>query len=193
MPVEMIVDQWNPRVRKYRFAPFCYGPKSCPLYRAGAAWALRRRSWGCISHGLWTDRGVDAASTPQDAAEAQARIAAPNPRQRLGHGTSQAQANASRPPGMLGSLRIMARASTRRGTRMSTALEDIKEKAQQLSEMERAELALALIESLDGPPDADVEEAWRIEIERRVGQIERGEVQPIPGDEVLERLRRRLR
>jgi len=76
---------------------------------------------------------------------------------------------------------------------MSTTLEDIKEKAQQLSEMERAELARALIESLDGPPDADVEEAWRIEIERRVGQIERGEVQPIPGDEVLERLRRRLR
>jgi putative addiction module component (TIGR02574 family) len=76
---------------------------------------------------------------------------------------------------------------------MSTTLEDIKEKAQQLSEMERAELALALIESLDGPPDADVEEAWRIEIERRVGEIERGEVQPVPGDEVLERLRRRLR
>lgn len=76
---------------------------------------------------------------------------------------------------------------------MSTTLEDIKEKAQQLSEMERAELALTLIESLDGPPDADVEEAWRIEIERRVGQIERGEVQPVPGDEVLERLRRRLR
>ncbi|MFO1364411.1 MAG: addiction module protein [Burkholderiales bacterium] len=75
---------------------------------------------------------------------------------------------------------------------MSITLEDIKEKAQQLSEMERAELALALIESLDGPPDADVEEAWRVEIERRVGQIDRGEVQPIPGDEVLERLRRRL-
>ncbi len=76
---------------------------------------------------------------------------------------------------------------------MSITLEDIKEKAQQLSEMERAALALALIESLDGPPDADLEEAWRIEIERRVGQIERGEVQPIPGDEVLKRLRRRLR
>ncbi len=35
MPVEMIVDQWNPSVRKYRFETFCYGPKSCPLYRAG--------------------------------------------------------------------------------------------------------------------------------------------------------------
>jgi putative addiction module component (TIGR02574 family) len=76
---------------------------------------------------------------------------------------------------------------------MSAAFEDIKEKAAKLSELERAELALALIESLDGPPDADVEEAWRIEVERRLTQIERGEVQLIPGDEVLERLRHRLR
>jgi putative addiction module component (TIGR02574 family) len=76
---------------------------------------------------------------------------------------------------------------------MSTTFEDIKEKAAQLSELERAELALALIESLDGPPDTDVEEAWRIEVERRLAQIERGEVQLIPGDEVLERLRHRLR
>jgi putative addiction module component (TIGR02574 family) len=76
---------------------------------------------------------------------------------------------------------------------MSTTFEDINEKAAQLSEPERAELALALIESLDGPPDADVDEAWRIEVERRLGQIERGEVQLIPGDEVFERLRHRLR
>jgi putative addiction module component (TIGR02574 family) len=76
---------------------------------------------------------------------------------------------------------------------MSTTFEDIKEKAAQLSELERAELALALIESLDGRPDADVEEAWRIEVERRLAQIERGEVQLIAGDEVLERLRHRLR
>ncbi len=79
------------------------------------------------------------------------------------------------------------------GPSMSTTFEDIKEKAAQLSELERAELALALIESLDGPPDADVEEAWRIEVERRLGQIERGEVQLLRGDEVLERLRHRLR
>ena len=75
---------------------------------------------------------------------------------------------------------------------MSSALAELKEKASQLSETERAELALSLIESLDGSPDADVEEAWRIEIERRVGQIERGEVELIPGDEVFARLRRRL-
>jgi putative addiction module component (TIGR02574 family) len=77
---------------------------------------------------------------------------------------------------------------------MSDTLADLKERAAQLSEAERAELALALIESLDGPAetDVDVEEAWRVEIERRTAQIERDEVHPIPGDEVFERLRRRL-
>jgi putative addiction module component (TIGR02574 family) len=75
---------------------------------------------------------------------------------------------------------------------MGNALAEIKEKASQLPEAERAELALSLIESLDGPADAGVDEAWRLEIERRVGQIERGEVQLIPGDEVFARLRRRL-
>jgi hypothetical protein len=36
MPVEMIIDHWNPSQKRYRFETFCYGPKSCPLYRAGA-------------------------------------------------------------------------------------------------------------------------------------------------------------
>jgi len=75
---------------------------------------------------------------------------------------------------------------------MSNTLAELKERASQLSEAERAELALSLIESLDGPAEPGVEEAWRIEIERRIGQIERGEVQLIPGDEVFARLRRRL-
>ena len=75
---------------------------------------------------------------------------------------------------------------------MSKMLAELKEKAAQLSEAERAELALALIESLDGPAETGVDEAWRVEIERRLAQVERGEVQLIPGDEVFERLRRRL-
>lgn len=75
---------------------------------------------------------------------------------------------------------------------MSDMLTELKKKAAQLSDAERAELALSLIESLDGPGDPDVEEAWRVEIERRIGQIDRGEVQLIPGDEVFARLRRRL-
>lgn len=75
---------------------------------------------------------------------------------------------------------------------MQNMLAEIKEKASQLSESEKAELALSLIESLDGSADPDVEESWRLEIERRVGQIKRGEVQLISGDEVFARLRRRL-
>lgn len=75
---------------------------------------------------------------------------------------------------------------------MSDMLADLKIKASRLSDAERAELALSLIESLDGPADPDVEEAWRLEIERRVGQVDRGEVKLIDGDEVFARLRRRL-
>jgi len=75
---------------------------------------------------------------------------------------------------------------------MSDMLAELKEKASQLSDAERAELALALIESLDGPADPDVEEAWRVEIERRIGQVQRGEVELIPGDQVFAKLRRRL-
>ena len=75
---------------------------------------------------------------------------------------------------------------------MSSKLVELKQKAAQLSDAERAELALSLIESLDGPADPDVEEAWRLEIERRLGQVERGEVQLVSGDEVFARLRRRL-
>ena len=35
MAVDMIVDQWNPSRRRYRTETFCYGPLSCPVYRAG--------------------------------------------------------------------------------------------------------------------------------------------------------------
>jgi len=75
---------------------------------------------------------------------------------------------------------------------MSTVLDELKQKATQLSESERAELALSLIESLDGEADAGIDEAWQAEIDRRVAEIDRGDVQLIPGDEVFARLRRKL-
>lgn len=37
MAVEIIVDHWNPSIRQYRSETFCYGPKSCSIYRAGSA------------------------------------------------------------------------------------------------------------------------------------------------------------
>jgi len=75
---------------------------------------------------------------------------------------------------------------------MSTVLDELKQKATQLSESERAELALSLIESLDGEADTGIDEAWQAEIDRRVAEIDRGDVQLIPGDEVFARLRRKL-
>ncbi len=35
MAVEMIIDQWNPSKVRWRRETFCYGPKSCALYKAG--------------------------------------------------------------------------------------------------------------------------------------------------------------
>lgn len=35
MPVEIILDHWNPGPRRYRTETFCYGPLSCPVYKPG--------------------------------------------------------------------------------------------------------------------------------------------------------------
>jgi len=35
MPVTMIIDQWDPSKKRYRYETFCYGPKSCSLYKPG--------------------------------------------------------------------------------------------------------------------------------------------------------------
>jgi len=59
MPVEMIIDHWNPSQKKYRFEAFCYGPKSCSLYRAGPTRKVPGR------HGMsWEEEDwVDADAT----------------------------------------------------------------------------------------------------------------------------------
>ena len=63
------------------------------------------------------------------------------------------------------------------------------EEALKLSANERAEVAEQLIASLDQVPDTDVEQAWQQEVQRRLQQIERGEVKTIPWEEVQRRLR----
>ena len=76
---------------------------------------------------------------------------------------------------------------------MSLGLDDLKRVAAKLSDAERAELALFLIESLEAPADdGDVERAWQVEVERRAAELTRGEVEPVPGDAVFARLRRQL-
>jgi hypothetical protein len=50
---------------------------------------------------------------------------------------------------------------------MSGRAQKVLGEALDLTDDERAEVALELVASLDGPRDADAEEAWAIEIERR--------------------------
>lgn len=50
----------------------------------------------------------------------------------------------------------------------------------QLSAAERLEVAEAVYDSLDGPPDADADEAWSVEIERRVADLDAGRAKLIP-------------
>ena len=75
---------------------------------------------------------------------------------------------------------------------MARDLSEILREASQLSEADRAELAGRLLETLHGEPDEDVEAAWAAEIERRVRQIDSGEVETIPWADVRAKLYARL-
>ena len=66
MAVEMIVDQWNPSVRRYRRETFCYGPKSCPLYRAGPTRKVPGRKGMSWEEEDWVDEDATAQRGPDD-------------------------------------------------------------------------------------------------------------------------------
>ena len=67
---------------------------------------------------------------------------------------------------------------------MSPSAHKLLEEAIKLPEEARADLAAALIESLDGDEGApEVESAWSEEIARRLRNYESGAVKPIPWDE----------
>lgn len=55
MPVEIIIDNWNPGKRKYRFETFCYGPLSCELYKAGPTRKVEGRKGMVYEEEDWVD------------------------------------------------------------------------------------------------------------------------------------------
>jgi hypothetical protein len=55
MAVEMIVDQWNPTVRRYRTETFCYGPRSCSLYQSGPTRKVPGRRGMTYTEEDWID------------------------------------------------------------------------------------------------------------------------------------------
>ena len=66
MPVEMIVDHWNPSEKKYRFETFCYGPKSCLLYRAGVTRKVPGRRGMSWEEEDWVDEDATSHRGPDD-------------------------------------------------------------------------------------------------------------------------------
>lgn len=66
MPVDMIIDQWNPSKKQYRFETFCYGPKSCSFYRPGPARKVPGRKGMSYTEEDWVDEDATAHRGPDD-------------------------------------------------------------------------------------------------------------------------------
>ena len=62
------------------------------------------------------------------------------------------------------------------------------EEALALPPRERAKLAASLLDSLDPEAEDDVEEAWRIEVARRVRELDAGAVETIDWAEARHRI-----
>jgi putative addiction module component (TIGR02574 family) len=75
---------------------------------------------------------------------------------------------------------------------MNTHVIELFERASTLSDQERAALAGLLIESLESEVDPDVEEAWRVEIERRLAELDSGTVKTVPWEVVKAKLLQRI-
>ncbi len=74
---------------------------------------------------------------------------------------------------------------------MARSARELFEEAMRLDPEERATLMRLLIETLDAESEEGVDDAWRVEIERRMAELDSGTVQTIPWEELRERLYRR--
>jgi putative addiction module component (TIGR02574 family) len=72
---------------------------------------------------------------------------------------------------------------------MSPETDELLQKAMSLPLEKRAELATALIDSLDQTVDEDAELAWQREISRRMDEVRSGKVKTIPWREVQRKAR----
>ena len=76
---------------------------------------------------------------------------------------------------------------------MTQDMSALREELGRLNPNQRAELALALIDSLDEDLDKEVEQLWLDEAARRYEAYRRGEMSSHPAAEVFARVRARLR
>lgn len=76
---------------------------------------------------------------------------------------------------------------------MASSLKEIEQQASALSAEDRAKLAESLLESLQGPPLAEIEAAWAREIEDRLAAYDRGEMPSYTAEDVFAEVRRLIR
>ena len=74
---------------------------------------------------------------------------------------------------------------------MAMPLDALEAEVLKLSAGARSHLLDRLIASLE--TDAEIEEAWALEAERRDAEMDEGKVAAVPGAELLQRLRTNLR
>lgn len=79
----------------------------------------------------------------------------------------------------------------RKERRMSTAVDKVFDEALSLPADARIDLVEKLLKSLNLPTQRDIDRLWAGEAERRVAELDAGEVKSIPGTEVFDRVRRK--
>ena len=72
---------------------------------------------------------------------------------------------------------------------MSAQFDDIEKQARSLPLKEKAARARVLIEELDASVDADAEQLWVDEAQRRYDAYLKGELKALEGDNVMKRVR----
>lgn len=75
---------------------------------------------------------------------------------------------------------------------MNALAKKLADDALSLSDNDRAELADVLLLSLRPPGAEEIDQAWAEEAERRVKEIDSGEVELLDGEKVLQEARARL-
>ncbi|MBK7803916.1 MAG: addiction module protein [Chloracidobacterium sp.] len=73
---------------------------------------------------------------------------------------------------------------------MTTATMDIMERVESLPIDMKIELVDKILESLT-PNQKEIDELWKIEVERRIDDLESGKAKTIPGEQVFANIRKR--
>ena len=74
---------------------------------------------------------------------------------------------------------------------MAKSARELFEEAMRLDPRERATLIRLLVDSLDAESEEGAEEVWRAEIERRIAELDSGQIQAVSWEELRARLYQR--